>query len=91
MPKAKHYEILKVGTVPEKRFLQKTMRGVHWTNSFFAHKFLTLDLALEEASKHENVVLIWINGNSWGEVNTYNKTLGTVSYTHLTLPTLYSV
>jgi len=70
----KHFEILKVGVSPEKRFLQKRMTGSHWTNQFHAHKFLTLGEAKQEASSHENVVIIWVdesirNGANWGEVN----------------------
>ena len=63
-----HFEILKVGASPEKRFLQKRMTGSHWTNQFHAHKFLTLGEAKQEASSHENVLIIWVNGSNWGEV-----------------------
>ena len=63
-----HFEILKVGAEPNKRFLQKRMTGSHWTNKFHAHKFFTLKEASDEASSHENVKIIWVNGSSWGEV-----------------------
>ena len=73
MPKATHYEILKVGAVPEKRFLQKRMTGTHWTNGFHAHKFLDLGEAVKEQRKHENSYIIWIgfhgDQKGWGEVN----------------------
>lgn len=70
----KHFEILKVGVSPERRFLQKTMSGANWTNQWHAHKFLTLDEAKQEADSHENVVIIWVDesihsGANWGEVN----------------------
>ena len=74
MPKATHYEILKVGAVPEKRFLQKRMTGTHWTNGYHAHKFLDLGEAVKEQRKHENAYIIWVGVHSngekgWGEVN----------------------
>ena len=73
-PKATHYEILKVGSEPHKRFLQKTMNGVLWTSQGYAEKFLDLGEAVKEQRKHENSYIIWIGfyGDkkpAWGEVN----------------------
>ena len=73
-PKATHYEILKVGSEPNKRFLQKTMSGSNWTSQGYAHKFLDLGEAVEEQRKHENSYIIWVGVHSdgqkgWGEVN----------------------
>jgi len=88
MEKATHFEVLKVGASPEKRFLQKTMNGVLWTSQGFAHKFLSLDLAVEEANKHENVVVIWVDETlasdfpCWGEVNHSNVPLATYQFNH---------
>jgi hypothetical protein len=74
MPKATHYEILKVGSEPNKRFLQKTMNGVHWTSQGYAHKFSDLANAVKEQRQHENCYIIWIGVHAdgqkgWGEVN----------------------
>ena len=81
-PKATHYEILKVGSEPHKRFLQKTMSGSNWTSQGYAHKFLDLGEAVEEQRKHENSYVIWVGfyykdggeypcdkRTAWGEVN----------------------
>jgi hypothetical protein len=64
-----HFEILKVGAEPNKRFLVKGMVQTHWSSQHYSHKFLTLKEASDEASSHENVTIIWVNGNTWGEVN----------------------
>tara|TARA_Y100000310_G_scaffold312566_1_gene360001 strand:- start:245 stop:481 length:237 start_codon:yes stop_codon:yes gene_type:complete len=66
-----HFEILKVGAEPNKRFLVKGMcqPWVRWSSQHYAHKFFTLKEASDEASSLENVVIIWVNGNTWGEVN----------------------
>tara|TARA_Y100000310_G_C20169788_1_gene573106 strand:+ start:249 stop:488 length:240 start_codon:yes stop_codon:yes gene_type:complete len=75
MENATHFEILRVGAEPHKRFLQKTMNGVNWTSSHFAHKFPSLDSAVEEANQHECIVIIWVDESlasdfpCWGEVN----------------------
>ena len=82
MEKATHFEILKVGAELEKRFLQKTMNGVNWTSSHFAHKFLSLDSAVEEANRLENVLTIWVSKTSWGEVNHSNVPLATYHFNH---------
>jgi len=63
-----HFEILKVGAEPNKRFLVKGMVQTHWSSQHYAHKFLTLKEASDEASSYENVTIIWVNGSSWGEV-----------------------
>ena len=74
-PKATHYEILKVGSEPNKRFLQKTMSGSNWTSQGFAHKFLDLGEAVKEQRQHENSYIIWVDESlksdfpCWGEVN----------------------
>jgi len=76
-PKATHYEILKVGSEPNKRFLQKTMSGVLWTSQGYSQKFLDLGEAVKEQRKHENSYIIWVDESkdakefygSWGEVN----------------------
>ena len=82
MEKATHFEILRVGAELDKRFLQKTMNGVKWTSSHFAHKFLSLDSAVEEANKHECVLIIWVSLTSWGEVNHSNVPLATYQFNH---------
>ena len=72
-----HYEVLKVGAEPDKRFLQKTMRGANWTSSSFAHKFLDLGEAVKEQRQHESTYIIWVGVHpassdgrkGWGEVN----------------------
>ena len=72
-----HFEILKVGSEPKKRFLQKTMSGVLWTSRGYVHKFLDLGEAVKEQRKHENSYIIWVDESkdakefygSWGEVN----------------------
>ena len=72
-----HYEILKVGSEPNKRFLQKTMNGILWTSQGFSHKFLDVGEAVKEQRKHENSFIIWVYESenakefygSWGEVN----------------------
>jgi hypothetical protein len=72
-----HYEILKVGSEPNKRFLQKTMSGVLWTSQGYSQKFLDLGEAVKEQRKHENSYIIWVDESkdakefygSWGEVN----------------------
>ena len=73
-PKATHYEILKVGSEPNKRFLQKTMSGIHWTSQGYAHKFFDLANAVKEQRQHENSYIIWVGVHAdgqkgWGEVN----------------------
>ena len=80
-PKATHYEILKVGSEPNKRFLQKTMNGINWTSQGYAQKFLDLGEAVKEQRKHENSYIIWVGfyykdgeypcdkKTAWGEVN----------------------
>jgi hypothetical protein len=77
-PKATHYEILKVGSEPNKRFLQKTMNGTNWTSQGYAQKFLDLGEAVKEQRKHENSYIIWVGfyhkdgvakQSGWGEVN----------------------
>ena len=80
-PKATHYEILKVGAEPHKRFLSQTMSGVLWTSQGYAQKFLDLGEAVKEQRKHENSYVIWVGfyykdgeypcdkRTSWGEVN----------------------
>tara|TARA_R110000824_G_scaffold55138_5_gene152037 strand:+ start:2912 stop:3169 length:258 start_codon:yes stop_codon:yes gene_type:complete len=77
MIKEIHYEILKVGSEPHNRFLQKTMVGTNWTHKHYSHKFLDLGEAVEEQRKHENSCIIWVDKSknatqfygSWGEVN----------------------
>ena len=64
--KEKHFEILRVGAELDKRFLQKTMNGVLWTSGNFSHKFASLAEAEAEASKHESVAIIWVDGIFWG-------------------------
>ena len=72
-----HYQILKVGSEPNKRFLQKTMNGVEWTSQGYAHNFFFLKDAYKESQKHENSYVIWIDESpepphgKWGEVNPY--------------------
>ena len=56
-----HFEILKVGSEPKKRFLQKTMSGVLWTSRGYVHKFLDLGEAVKEQRKHENSYIIWVD------------------------------
>jgi hypothetical protein len=77
-PKATHYEILKVGSEPHNRFLQKTMTGTNWTHQYHSHKFLDLGEAVKEQRKHENSYIIWVGfyhkdgadkQSGWGEVN----------------------
>ena len=80
-PKATHYEILKVGSEPHKRFLQMTMSGSNWTSQGYAHKFLDLGEAVKEQRQHENSYIIWVGfyykdgeypcdrKTAWGEVN----------------------
>jgi hypothetical protein len=67
-----HYNITKVGAEINNRFLEKRMTGTHWTSSHFAHKFLSLESAQKEASKHENVRILWVDPTDpcgWGEVH----------------------
>ena len=82
MEKATHFEILKVGAEPNKRFLSITMNGHHWTSQGYAHKFLSLDSAVEEANRHENVLIIWVSKTSWGEVNHSNVPIATYQFNH---------
>jgi hypothetical protein len=64
----KTFLILKVGAELHKRFLQKTMCKDRWTSSSFAHSFLSLEEAETEAKQHENVRIIWSDGQAWGDV-----------------------
>ena len=60
--------ILKVGAELDKRFLQKTMSSDRWTSVGFAHRFLSLKEAETEVKQHENVRIIWVEGEDWGDV-----------------------
>ena len=60
--------ILKSGAVLDKRFLQKTMCDDMWTSVGFAHRFLSLKEAEQEAAQHENVRILWTEGQDWGDV-----------------------
>mgnify|MGYP006915954226 CR=1 FL=1 len=60
--------ILKVGAELDKRFLQKTMCDDMWTSVGFAHRFLSLKEAEAEVKQHENVRIIWSDGQAWGDV-----------------------
>jgi len=60
--------ILKTGAVLDKRFLQKTMCKDMWTSVGFAHRFLSLKEAEQEAARHENVRILWEEGQEWGDV-----------------------
>ncbi len=72
-----HYEVLKVGAEPNKRFLVKGMVQDHWSSQHYDHKFLDLGQAVEEQRQHENTCIIWVGVHpassdeqkSWGEVN----------------------
>ena len=60
--------ILKSGAVRDKRFLQKTMCDDLWTSVGFAHRFFSLQEAEQEAGQHENVRILWEEGQNWGDV-----------------------
>jgi len=74
-----HYEVLKVGAEPNKRFLVKGMcqPWTRWSSQEYAHKFLDLGEAVKEQRQHENTYIIWVGVHpassdgqkSWGEVN----------------------
>jgi hypothetical protein len=64
--------ILKSGAVLEKRLLRRkgkdNGRDDVWTDSAHALEFSSLQEAEQEAAQHENVRILWTEGQDWGDV-----------------------